>query len=524
MRKFLIPLLLIVAFLFPAKMSAQSITPAPSVNTGESQTNGAYTLDPVLEKIDDTTPTVTVTVNDSDIPLDAYVCLESDLCIDDDNIREGLAEGNQSVMETASLGLPLNKVDEGTLQRYKFADGKIIVCGDGDKKLKGSEEKYYDGQKHDWWGKMKGEGKEGCKPERDYFHAGKSYVFAIYTKGESSDGEIWALRKVGGFYTNHAFPKIDFTPPVNFDPNNISLKITLATLIDKPNGNKKDIRDRNNYQVQVQAPGYNKVSCGWVKKDEGQKTIEFKIPPKTLQTGKLRVYIKDQVNEDPLVRKVLDGNPLDFPNDVEKIAKAISNANPIKVTGSSICQGGFVYRQYTCNISKVPTDQKLMTTNCELTKVTNPNYDPENPDSPRFIYHPYADDPSKADIKGLLAYFDTLGVNAADTSYPCNIKGSVQKDPSGCKVLDTALGKIPVDPLGFIMKLFSVILSIAGLGALILIVFSGYRLMISRGNPELIKSARETLTAAVVGLLFIVFSLVLLSIVAGNILKIPGFN
>ena len=71
---------------------------------------------------------------------------------------------------------------------------------------------------------------------------------------------------------------------------------------------------------------------------------------------------------------------------------------------------------------------------------------------------------------------------------------------------------------------FSIALSIAGVVALGLIIFSGYRLMISQGNPEQVKNAREQLTAAIIGLLFIIFSLVILQIIGFNILKIPGFG
>jgi hypothetical protein len=67
-------------------------------------------------------------------------------------------------------------------------------------------------------------------------------------------------------------------------------------------------------------------------------------------------------------------------------------------------------------------------------------------------------------------------------------------------------------------------LSIAGIVALGLIIFSGYRLMISQGNPEQVKNAREQLTAAIIGLLFIIFSLVILRIIGFNILNIPGFG
>jgi len=88
----------------------------------------------------------------------------------------------------------------------------------------------------------------------------------------------------------------------------------------------------------------------------------------------------------------------------------------------------------------------------------------------------------------------------------------------------TALGDIPIDVGGFVNKLFAIILSISGGIAIILIIISGYKLMVSRGNPEQIQGAREQFTAAIVGLLFIILSLVILQVIGVDILKLPGFT
>ncbi len=69
-----------------------------------------------------------------------------------------------------------------------------------------------------------------------------------------------------------------------------------------------------------------------------------------------------------------------------------------------------------------------------------------------------------------------------------------------------------------------VILGLAGGIALLLIIYSGYKLMTSQGNPEAIQGARETLPSAIVGLLFIIFSMVILQVIGAGILGIPGFK
>jgi len=90
---------------------------------------------------------------------------------------------------------------------------------------------------------------------------------------------------------------------------------------------------------------------------------------------------------------------------------------------------------------------------------------------------------------------------------------------------NTGLGiKITSNPQGFTKSLFGIILSMSGAVAILLIIISGYRLMMSGGNPEKVKGAKEQLTSAIVGLLFIIFSIVILQIIGVDILMIPGFT
>lgn len=107
----------------------------------------------------------------------------------------------------------------------------------------------------------------------------------------------------------------------------------------------------------------------------------------------------------------------------------------------------------------------------------------------------------------------------------------VVKDPADqekivkCTSVSTGLGiSISTDPTGFIKSLFGILLSLSGGIALILIIVSGYQLMTSQGNPEKVQAAKETLTSAIVGLLFIIFSMVILQIIGVTILEMPWFK
>lgn len=99
------------------------------------------------------------------------------------------------------------------------------------------------------------------------------------------------------------------------------------------------------------------------------------------------------------------------------------------------------------------------------------------------------------------------------------------KEISFCKSVATGLGiNIGTDPAGLIQSVFSLILSLAGGIALLLIIYSGFQLVTSQGNPEKLEAARQQLVSAIVGLLFIIFSLVILQIIGVDILRIPDFN
>lgn len=90
--------------------------------------------------------------------------------------------------------------------------------------------------------------------------------------------------------------------------------------------------------------------------------------------------------------------------------------------------------------------------------------------------------------------------------------------------ITTAFGTIPfpTDPAGFVGRIFAIILSLSGAVALLIITFSGFRLSFSQGNQEKVQEAREMLTAAVIGLLFIIFSTTLLEVIGVDILGLKN--
>jgi len=123
-------------------------------------------------------------------------------------------------------------------------------------------------------------------------------------------------------------------------------------------------------------------------------------------------------------------------------------------------------------------------------------------------------DPNGTDLQGNEETFPTPPL-------PCL---TLSQEGGGCDTVETAIGAINTNATGFIKSIFSLILGLSGGIALLLIIFSGYKLMAARGNPEALTEARDQLISAIIGLLFIIFSLVILQIIGVDILKIPGFG
>lgn len=65
---------------------------------------------------------------------------------------------------------------------------------------------------------------------------------------------------------------------------------------------------------------------------------------------------------------------------------------------------------------------------------------------------------------------------------------------------------------------------LAGIIALLCIIYSAFMMQTSSGNPERIKKAQELLTSCIMGLMLIIFSVFILRLIGVDILKIPGFG
>lgn len=100
-------------------------------------------------------------------------------------------------------------------------------------------------------------------------------------------------------------------------------------------------------------------------------------------------------------------------------------------------------------------------------------------------------------------------------------------DPNGScgtTAIDTALGCLPVETKGFTIALLKFLAGTAGAISLVIMLIATIQIMTGGDNAEQVKKGKELFTSAITGLIFIIFSVTLLRIVAGDIIRLPGFN
>ncbi|MBI3560080.1 hypothetical protein HY087_03055 [Candidatus Gottesmanbacteria bacterium] len=115
-----------------------------------------------------------------------------------------------------------------------------------------------------------------------------------------------------------------------------------------------------------------------------------------------------------------------------------------------------------------------------------------------------------------LLLFITQGASAAVSPF--------DKCKAGIEI-NTQIGCIDASGVGgFVGKLMRLSTDIAGGIAFLLILFSGFQILTSAGNPERLNEGKELLSSAIAGLLLIIFAVFLLKVIGVDILCIPGFG
>lgn len=92
-------------------------------------------------------------------------------------------------------------------------------------------------------------------------------------------------------------------------------------------------------------------------------------------------------------------------------------------------------------------------------------------------------------------------------------------DSEGGGIFDVGEG----DAIGQLAtNIIQVALPLAALASIILLVIAGYKMITSQGNPDKLKDAKEMITNAIIGLVFILLSVSILALVS-SVFNL-GFN
>jgi len=218
------------------------------------------------------------------------------------------------------------------------------------------------------------------------------------------------------------------------------------------------------------------------------------------------------------------------PSNTSSLITSISNFNG---GGNSNCQQGYPYPipYGGCPRSFIGDDDPYAT-NLLDSRHTNM----------WLLYHgdfaateptPYGEDRPGAFSVALIVYNEATSKNLVSPSASPSPSGSPTTGnnspfstftPNACgdNALDTALGCLPYKE-GLTETLLTFLIGLSGAISLIVMLTSTIQMMTAAGDIEKTTKARELFTAAVVGLLFIIFSVTLLRIIAGDIIKLPGF-
>lgn len=94
-------------------------------------------------------------------------------------------------------------------------------------------------------------------------------------------------------------------------------------------------------------------------------------------------------------------------------------------------------------------------------------------------------------------------------------------DPSD---LNTALGCIPTSPQALAAWVLQKAIFMGSGIAFLLSLFGGISIILAGGDPEKINQGKQIITSAISGLLFILFSILLLRLIGYDILALPGFT
>ncbi len=133
-------------------------------------------------------------------------------------------------------------------------------------------------------------------------------------------------------------------------------------------------------------------------------------------------------------------------------------------------------------------------------------------------------DPTACKVGGCCGTETAIAANTKICDFAGANKGDCELCMGNGTAAWTALGCIPTDPQEFIGQILGIAIGIGGGIAFLLILFGGFQILMSAGNPEKLNAGKELVTSALSGLLIIIFSIFILRLIGVSVFGIPGFQ
>lgn len=105
----------------------------------------------------------------------------------------------------------------------------------------------------------------------------------------------------------------------------------------------------------------------------------------------------------------------------------------------------------------------------------------------------------------------------------CSKAGGDPCGDTGNPGFKTAIGCIHTNPQALVKDFLTFAVAISGGLAFLMMLFGAFQMLTSAGNPDTLNAGRERLTSAIIGLLFVIFSILLMQLIGVDILGLPGF-
>lgn len=114
--------------------------------------------------------------------------------------------------------------------------------------------------------------------------------------------------------------------------------------------------------------------------------------------------------------------------------------------------------------------------------------------------------------------------NSPDYSKNCSKAGGETCSDARGPGFKTAIGCIHTTPKVLVQDVLTFATGIGGGLAFIMMLFGAFQMLTSGGNPQNLQGGRDVFQNAIIGLLFIIFSILLMKIIGIDILSLPGFK